>query len=47
MKIGEFSKKVNLPVETIYYYINSGILYPFKNGYQYKFTDKDIDDVKK
>lgn len=39
MKIGEFSKKFNVPVSTIRHYIHLGLLVPEKDGSQYNFTD--------
>lgn len=41
MKIGEFSQKFNVTVATVRYYINSGLLAPEKNGFQYNFTEND------
>lgn len=38
MKIGEFSKKYNVPISTIRYYIEEGLITP-KNGAQYNFSE--------
>lgn len=42
MKIGTFSKKLNVPTSTVRYYIEKGILIPNKNNSQYNFTEKNI-----
>ncbi len=47
MKIGEFSKKVNLSKETIYYYINEGIIYPEKKGFNYNFRKEEVEIIEK
>ncbi len=39
MKIGEFSKKYNVPISTIRYYIEEGLITPKKNGAQYNFGE--------
>ena len=39
MKIGEFSKKYNIPISTIRYYIEEGLITPKKNGAQYNFGE--------
>lgn len=38
MKIGEFSKKYHIPISTIRYYIDEGLVTPKKNGSQYSFN---------
>lgn len=45
MKIGEFSRKYNVSVATTRHYINTGLLVPEKNGFQYNFTKHDCDEM--
>ncbi len=46
MKIGEFSEYFNLPIETIRYYINKGLIIPHVKNNRYYFNEKDIADMK-
>ena len=39
MRIGEFAVKHKVPVDSVYYYINIGLLVPQKRGKQYYFDD--------
>lgn len=39
MKIGEFSRKFNVPIATVRHYINTGLIIPEKDSFQYNFTD--------
>ncbi|MCC2864352.1 MerR family transcriptional regulator [Anaerovorax odorimutans] len=39
MKIGEFAKKYNVPISTIRYYIEEGLITPKKHGAQYNFNE--------
>lgn len=45
MKIGEFSKKFNVTVSTVRHYINLGLLVPDKDGFQYRFTNTDCEEM--
>ena len=45
MKIGEFSEHFNLPIETVRYYINKGLLIPHVKNARYTFALKDIEDM--
>lgn len=46
MKMGEFSEKVNISVDTIRYYISLGLLVPEqRDSKRYTFTDKDVSDA--
>ncbi len=38
MKIGDFARKYNIPISTIRYYIDEGLITPRKNGAQYNFS---------
>ena len=42
MKIGEFSDRTGLPVMTIRYYMNIGLLFPGKNTHNWEFSEQDI-----
>ncbi|MCP5454674.1 MAG: MerR family transcriptional regulator [Thermotogae bacterium] len=46
MKIGDFSKKFDIPVDTVRYYIEQGLLLPEKKNNQYSFDEKDTEDMK-
>jgi len=41
MKIGEFSKKHNVTVDTVRHYINEGLLTPLRENTQYNFSEID------
>lgn len=43
MKIGEFAKKHEVTIDTVRYYIEEGLLTPFKENTQYCFTEIDDD----
>lgn len=43
MKIGEFAKKHDVTVDTVRYYIDEGLLTPFRENTQYCFTEIDDD----
>ncbi|WP_238883932.1 MerR family transcriptional regulator [Clostridium sp. YIM B02551] len=48
MKIGAFSKKNNITLDSIRHYINLGLLVPNKNGKQYDFDERcqlDIEEI--
>jgi len=45
MKIGEFAKIFDVPVDTIRYYIDNGMLLPEKMHGQYRFDEKCIEDM--
>lgn len=45
MKIGEVAKKYHLSVDHIRYYIQLGLLVPHKKNTQYRFTNKDLDEL--
>jgi DNA-binding transcriptional MerR regulator len=48
MRIGEFAKKHQTPVDSVYYYINLGLLVPQKMGKQYYFDavcEKDMERI--
>ena len=45
LKISKFASITGLTKDTIYYYINIGILYPKKRGTQFSFQDKDVETV--
>lgn len=47
MKIGEFSKKNNITQDTIRHYIDMGLLVAEKQGWQYKFSEEDSNDLEK
>lgn len=44
MRIGQLSRKFNIPVDSIYFYIKSGLLVPPKKG-QYYFDEKTVNDL--
>ncbi|MCI6886483.1 MAG: MerR family transcriptional regulator [Lachnospiraceae bacterium] len=44
MKIGRFAAVCNVSTDTIRYYIQENLLFPRKNGTQWEFTNKDLDD---
>ena len=41
MKIGEFSKKHQVTVDTVRHYINEGLLTPLRENTQYSFSEID------
>ncbi|MEG1661123.1 MAG: MerR family transcriptional regulator, partial [Clostridiales bacterium] len=45
MRIGALAQKYQLPIDTIRYYINSGLLVPNSKNKQYDFNEKDLDDL--
>lgn len=45
MKIGEFSEKFDVSMDTVRYYMEIGLLLPQKHGKNYEFGDADIDDM--
>lgn len=45
MKIGEFAGKFNISVSTVRHYINLGLLVPEKDGFQYRFTEADCEEM--
>ena len=45
MKIGEFAKKYNVPISTIRYYIEEGLLTPRKKGAQYDFNEANESEI--
>ena len=47
MKIGQVSTKYRLPVDTIYYYINYGLLVPPRKGGNYYFDEKTLIDLER
>lgn len=42
MRIGAFSARFSLPVSTVHYYIDNGLLVPLKSNGQYRFSKADI-----
>ena len=40
MRIGEFSKRNNVTIDTVKHYMNMGLLIPFKSQGQYNFNDE-------
>lgn len=47
MKIGELSRRLDIPVETIRYYVRSGIIVPDRAGKQYDFCPSSVEDLKR
>lgn len=47
MKIGEVSRLYNISKDTVYYYIDMGLLFPHKEGTQYKFNEQDLQSLEK
>ena len=47
MRIGEFANKYQMPVDSVYYYINIGLLVPPKMGKQYFFDATCENDMKR
>ncbi len=45
MKIGKFAKNFNIPISTVRYYIDMGVLIPNKNNSQYIFTLNDLTEM--
>jgi len=47
MRIGEFAFKHHVPVDSVYYYINLGLLVPQKRGKQYHFDEACENDMER
>lgn len=45
MKIGEFSRRVNVSIDTLRYYMREGLLQPTRRGGQFDFSEADERDV--
>ena len=45
MKIGELAKACGVSKDTIRYYVEKGLLIPFKKGAQMDFTDREYEDM--
>ena len=45
MRIGEIAKKVDIPINSVRYYINMGLLVPQNKNKQYIFNDDDVKDL--
>lgn len=45
MKIGQFAKKFQVSTATVRYYIELGLIIPIKEGAQFKFDQKNIEDM--
>lgn len=46
MKIGEFSERFGIPVDTVRYYMEIGLLSPQKIGKNYEFQESDAEDMR-
>ncbi len=46
MKIGEISKKTNIPIYSIRYYIKTGLIIPNSKNKQWYFSEKDLNELK-
>lgn len=46
MRIGEIAKTVDIPVNSVRYYINMGLLIPQNKNKQYIFNNEDLEDLK-
>ena len=46
MKIGSFAKEFDVSIDTVRYYIDVGLLTPQKDGKNYIFSVRDVDDMK-
>jgi DNA-binding transcriptional MerR regulator len=46
MKIGAVSQLLDIPVQTIRYYIHMGLLLPEHSGYHYNFSNQDLEELK-
>ena len=45
MRIGEIAKAVDIPVNSVRYYINMGLLVPQNKNKQYIFNEEDLQDL--
>lgn len=45
LRIGEVSRKYGIPVNSLYFYINYGLIVPPKPGGQYVFNEKTLEDL--
>ena len=45
MKIGELAKRCGVSKDTVRYYVEKGLLIPFKKGAQMNFTDREYEDM--
>ncbi len=45
MKISDFANKFSTNINTVRYYVNSGLLIPEKRNKQYRFNDQNIEDM--
>lgn len=45
MKIGELAKVCGVSKDTVRYYVEKGLLIPFKKGAQMNFTDREYEDM--
>lgn len=45
MKIGDFARKHKISIDTVRYYLNLQLILAEKSGSQYRFTDKDSEDM--
>lgn len=45
MKIGQVVKRYNVPVNSLYFYINNGLLVPPRRNSQYIFDDRTLEDL--
>ena len=46
MKIGQVVRQFGIPVNSIYFYINNGLLVPPKHNNQYVFDEKTLEDLR-
>lgn len=46
MKIGQVVRQFGIPVNSLYFYINNGLLVPPKHNNQYVFDDRTIEDIR-
>ena len=45
MKIGQVVRQYGIPVNSLYFYINDGLLVPPKRNKQYVFDERTIEDL--